>query len=202
MREHGRTNRTLLALVGLTLLGGGLLVLAGGADIYRRWSLSPPGGWPLQRPKDVLVPRADQTRWADQGWWWPTAIAALAVLLVLALAWLVAQSRRRRARRLPVAQHTEHTEHTVTIGDDVLSDALTDDLDAVRGVRHARAHLRGAAAHPHAQIDLTLTPQAVPTRILEEVPRAADRARRSVRWDELPTHVHLSVARHGAHRVE
>ncbi|MEU5021009.1 hypothetical protein AB0G60_26910 [Streptomyces angustmyceticus] len=41
MREHAKTNRTLLALLGLVLLGGGLLVLADGADIYRRRHLEP-----------------------------------------------------------------------------------------------------------------------------------------------------------------
>ncbi|MGW1827808.1 hypothetical protein ACWCO0_05395 [Streptomyces tubercidicus] len=32
---------TPIALLGLVLLGGGLLVLAGGADICRRWNLVP-----------------------------------------------------------------------------------------------------------------------------------------------------------------
>ncbi|GAA2593278.1 hypothetical protein [Streptomyces tubercidicus] len=35
---------TPIALLGLVLLGGGLLVLAGGADICRRWNLVPPSG--------------------------------------------------------------------------------------------------------------------------------------------------------------
>ncbi|MEE4546332.1 alkaline shock response membrane anchor protein AmaP [Streptomyces sp. V4-01] len=199
MREHRRTNRTLLALVGLTLLGGGLLVLAGGADIYRRWNLSPPGGWPLTTRHDVLVPGADQTRWVAQDWWWPATFASLAALMVLALVWLLAQSRRRRPRRLPVA---ENTRHHVTISDGVLGEALTDDLDTVTGVRRARARLRGPRSHPQAQIDLTLDPAGVPVRVLEGVPSATERARRSVRWDELPAHVHLAVARHGSHRVE
>lgn len=199
MREHGRTNRTLLALVGLTLLGGGLLVLAGGADIYRRWNLSPPGGWPLTTRHDVLIPGADQTRWVAQDWWWPAAIASLAALMVLALAWLMTQSGRRRPRRLPVAQDTRNN---VTISDGVLSEVLAADLDAVRGVRRARARLRGPRTHPQAQIDLTLDPSGVPAHVLEGVPNATERALRSVRWNALPTHVHLAVKRHGSHRVE
>ncbi|MGW2024460.1 hypothetical protein [Streptomyces decoyicus] len=61
MREPTKTNRALLALLGLVLLGGGLLVPAGGADIYRRLNLSPPTGWPLTTAHTILVPSADQT---------------------------------------------------------------------------------------------------------------------------------------------
>jgi len=199
MKEHTRTNRVLLASLGFALLGGGLLVLAGGTDIYRRWNLSPPDGWPLQNRHDVLIPGATQTRWAAQDWWWPTAIATLAVLMLMALSWLLAQSRRRRPSPLPVAGSPRPA---VTVDDDVLSDVLGDDLDGLTGIRRARARFTGPRAHPEARIDLTLGPGALPTRVLDGVPAATERARRSAGWDELPTHVGLSVTRHGPHRAD
>jgi hypothetical protein len=119
--------------------------------------------------------------------------------MVLALAWLLAQARHRRQRRLPVA---EPTYHEVTISGDALGDALSDDLDAVAGVRRARARLCGTRAHPEAQIDLTLGPAGVPAHVLNDVPGATERVRRSTGWDELPTRVRLTVARHGPHRAE
>ncbi|WP_405871544.1 MULTISPECIES: alkaline shock response membrane anchor protein AmaP [unclassified Streptomyces] len=199
MKKHTTTNRVLLALLGLVLLGGGLLVLAGGADIYRRWNLSPPADWPLTTPQDVLIPRADQASWPDQGWWWPTAIAALALLMLLALVWLLSQIPWRRPRALPVS---DTPEQAVAVSDHVLADALTTDLGLLPGTRRAQAHIHGPSARPQARIDLTLNPGSAPAQLLEDIHDAVERTRRSVGWNELPTHVHLHVARHGTHRAE
>lgn len=49
-------NRVLLGVVGLVLAGVGAVVLA---------------GWPPFGGRgDVLLSRADRTRWRDAGWWW------------------------------------------------------------------------------------------------------------------------------------
>ncbi|MFE1958964.1 alkaline shock response membrane anchor protein AmaP [Streptomyces sp. NPDC059479] len=199
MREHTKTNRVLLALLGLVLLGGGLLVFAGGAGIYRRWNLSPPADWPLTAPQNVLFPRADQASWADQGWWWPSVIAALALLMLLALSWLLAQARRRRPRQLSVA---DTPRKAVTVSDHVVDDALTTDLNTLPGVRRARARVSGPPSRPQARIGLTLDLGSTPEQVLKDVRSAVERARRSAGWDELPTRVRLAVARHGSHRVE
>lgn len=103
MASRTTTNRSLLALVGLILLGGGLLVLFAGFDLYRRLDVAPPAAWPLTGPDDVLLGSADRLRWSDQGWWWwPAVIAALVLTVLLALWWLFAQLRRRRPGALPV----------------------------------------------------------------------------------------------------
>lgn len=199
MQEHSTTNRILLALLGLVLLGGGLLVLAGGADIYRRWNLSPPADWPLTTPQDVLIPNADQTSWAGQSWWWPTVIAALALLTLLALLWLLVQSPWRRPRAVPVPNTPQRA---VAVSDHVLADALTADLDLLPGTRRTRAHIHGPTTRPQAHIDLTLNPSSTPEHLLEDIHEALERARRSAGWDELPAHVHLDVASHSTHRAE
>jgi hypothetical protein len=199
MREHTITNRVILALLGLVLLGGGLLVLAGGADIYRRWNLTPPADWPLTTPQNVLIPRAEQARWADQGWWWPTVITALTLLMFLALLWLLSQTPRRRPRAMHVAGIPEQA---VAVNDRVLADALTKDLDLLPGTRRTRARIHGPAARPQARVDLTLNAGSTPEQLLRDVRGAVERARRSARWEELPTRVHLDVAGHGPHRAE
>ncbi|AWN30638.1 alkaline shock response membrane anchor protein AmaP [Streptomyces sp. NEAU-S7GS2] len=198
MREHAKTNRTLLALLGLVLLGGGLLVLAGGADIYRRFHLMPPASWPLTASHNVLVPSADQTRWTGMSWWWPATTAALALLMLLALAWLLSQ-HRRHPRQLTVA---DSSKETVTVSNHALSDALTTDLNMLPGVRGSHALFYGKHTPPQARIGLTLGPGTSPEQILEGLHDAVERARRSAGWDNLPTRVDLSVARHSPHRVE
>ncbi|MFJ5798587.1 alkaline shock response membrane anchor protein AmaP [Streptomyces decoyicus] len=198
MREHTKTNRTLLALLGLVLLGGGLLVLAGGADIYRRFNLMPPASWPLTASHNVLVPPADQTRWTGTSWWWPATIAALALLMLLALAWLLSQ-RRRHPRQLTVA---DSSEESVTVSNHALSDALTTDINMLPGVRGSHALFYGKHTHPQARIGLTLSTGTSPEQILEGLHDAVGRARRSAGWDSLPTRVDLRVARHSPHRVE
>ncbi|WP_407555479.1 alkaline shock response membrane anchor protein AmaP [Streptomyces sp. Pv4-95] len=196
--DHTKTNRIVLALLGLVLLGGGLLVLAGGADIYHRWNLTSPAGWPLNASGKVLIPPADQTRWTDMSWWWPASIAALALLLLLALAWLLAQ-RRRHPRQLTV---TDSSEEAVTVSNLALSDALTTDLNLLPGIRSAHALFYGPRTHPHARISLTLRTGTTPEQVLAGLHDAVEQARRSAGWDNLPTRVDLSVARHSPHRVE
>ncbi|MFD0394068.1 DUF6286 domain-containing protein [Streptomyces nogalater] len=103
MTQRSALNRSLLGLAGLVLLGGGLLILSAGLDLYRRRDLVPPDGWPLTAPADVLLGSADRTRWSSQGWWWwPAVIAALALVALLALWWLLAQLRRHRPGSLAV----------------------------------------------------------------------------------------------------
>lgn len=199
MREHATTNRVLLALIGLVMLGGGLVVLAGGADIYRRWDLTPPAGWPLTTPQSVLIPQADQTRWSNGSWWWPTVIAGLALLMLLALLWLLSQTPLLRNRNLPLSQTPQPG---VAVRDDVLADALTTDLDLLPGTSHANASVQGPADHPRARIRLTLQPGTSPEHVLKDAGDAVERARRSADWEELSTHIHLDVARHSARRAE
>ncbi|MFG2887933.1 alkaline shock response membrane anchor protein AmaP [Streptomyces sp. NPDC048248] len=198
MSERTKTNRVLLALLGLVLLGGGLLVLAGGTDVYRRWNLTPPAGWPLTTAHHVLVPSADQTRWTELSWWWPAVIAVLALLMLLALTWLLSQ-RRRRPRQLSVGAPPEEA---VAVSNHALSDALTAGIDTLPGVRGSHTHLYGPRTHPQAPISITLSPGTSPEQILEGLHEAVERARASAGWNELPTRVRLSVARHSPNRVE
>lgn len=197
-----RVNRILLALSGVVLLGGGLLILAAGLDLYRHWHLTPPTGWPLTSPDDILLSSADRARWSSQGWWWwPAVIAALALVALLALWWLVAQLRRPHPGTLAVGG-TPPLEG-VELRDRALSDAITAEARRLPEVRKADARVVGGSRHPRNSVDLTLSPHGAPVRVLRELCEGPLRnASRSTGTDQFPTEVRLRVARHKPHRAE
>ncbi|MFB8182251.1 alkaline shock response membrane anchor protein AmaP [Streptomyces sp. NPDC055966] len=195
-------NRSLLALAGLVLLGGGLLILFAGLDIYRRHDIVPPASWPLTTPNDVLLSDADRARWSSQGWWWwPAIIAALALVALLALCWLLAQLSRHRPGALPVGGTPP--QEGVELRDGALSNAIAAEAGTLPGVNHAAVHITGRPAHPRTHIRLTLTPQAAPGAALGALYEGPLRtARRSTGSPHMPTEVRLQVTRHRPHRAE
>lgn len=194
-------NRVLLAVTGLILLGGGLLIIAAGLDLYRRFDLTPPAGWPLAAPDDVLLGSGDRARWSSQGWWWwPAVIAALTLVALLALWWLLAQLRRRRPSRVPVG--AGHAQQSVELGHGALGDAIEAEAGALPGIDRAKVRLTGRPAHPRADITLILTPATAPDTALNALGEGPlDNARRSTGRDDLFAETRLRVAHHKAHRV-
>lgn len=201
MTPRSALNRSLLALAGLVLLGGGLLVLFAGLDLYRRNNLVPPVGWPLTTPDDVLLGTADRARWSSQGWWWPAVIAALALVALLALWWLLAQLSRRRPGSLSVGGTPP--QEGVELRDRALSDAITAEAGALPAVQDAAVRITGRPARPRTHVTLTLSPQGTPGATLGALCDGPLRtARRSTGLPDMPTEVRLRVARHTPHRTE
>ncbi|MFF7235193.1 alkaline shock response membrane anchor protein AmaP [Streptomyces collinus] len=202
MTPRSALNRSLLALAGLVLLGGGLLILFAGLDLYRRHDLVPPAGWPLTAPADVLLGSADRARWSSQGWWWwPAVIAALVLAALLALWWLLAQLSRRRPGSLPVGGTPP--QEGVELRDRALADAIATEAGALPGVDDATVRITGRPAHHHTHVGLTLTPEGAPGATLGALCEGPLRtARRSTGLPDMPTEVRLHVARHKPHRAE
>ncbi|MGW1600187.1 alkaline shock response membrane anchor protein AmaP [Streptomyces eurythermus] len=202
MTPRSTVNRTLLGLAGLVLLGGGLLILAAGLDLYRRRDLVPPDGWPLTTPADVLLGSADRARWSSQGWWWwPAVIAALALVALLALWWLLAQPRRHRPGSLPVGGTPP--QEGVEVRDRALGDAIEKEAGALPGVDHASVRITGRPTRHHTRVGLTLAPGAAPGATLGALCDGPLRtARRSTGLSDMPTEVRLRVTRHKPHRAE
>lgn len=200
MFRQSAANRILLALAGLVLLGGSLLILAGGLDLYRRRHLKPPEGWPLTTPHTVLLRTTDRTRWTDEGWWWPAVITALAVIVLLALWWLLAQLRRVRPGTIPIG--TPPTDG-VELRPQALGDAITAETRQLPGVEHVRLQMVGRANHPDVHITLTLAPDSEPGPVLQALCHGPlERARQSIGWAQLPTHIGFRNTRHKPHRAE
>ncbi|MEU2931171.1 alkaline shock response membrane anchor protein AmaP [Streptomyces sp. NPDC007251] len=202
MTPRSALNRSLLALAGLVLLGGGLLILFAGLDLYRRHDLVPPAGWPLTTPDDVLLGSADRARWSSQGWWWwPAVTAALALTALLALWWLLAQLSRRRPGSLTVGGTPP--QEGVELRDRALSDAIAAEAGALPEVDRAAVRITGRPAHHRTQIGLTLTPEGTPGATLGALCKGPlSTARRSTGLVDMPTEVRLHVSRHKPHRVE
>jgi hypothetical protein len=202
MKPRTVLNRILLTLTGLVLLGGGLLILAAGLDVYRHWHLTPPAGWPLTSPNDVLLSSADRARWSSQGWWWwPAVIAALTLVTLLALWWLIAQLRPRHPGCMPVGGTPP--QQGVEVRDRALGDAIAAETGGLPGVQRADARITGRSAHPLARVGLTLTPQGSPDSVLDALCEGPLRhAHESIGSTRLPTEARLRVAGHKPHRVE
>ncbi|MEV7618166.1 alkaline shock response membrane anchor protein AmaP [Streptomyces sp. NPDC089799] len=201
MKRKSAANRILLALTGVVLLGTGLLILAGGLDLYRHWRLTPPQGWPLTTPRDVLLDDADRTRWTSEGWWWPAVIAALAIVVLLALWWLLAQLRRTHPGRIPIEGPPDVK--GVQLREGALSDALAADAGHQPGVQRGRARMDGTSRHPEAHLHLTLDPDSDPGSVLRRLcDGPVQRARQSTGRTRLPANVRLRVAPHKSRRAE
>ncbi|MFD8609983.1 alkaline shock response membrane anchor protein AmaP [Streptomyces sp. NPDC059631] len=202
MTPRSVLNRSLLALAGLVLLGGGLLILFAGLDVYRPHDLVPPGGWPLTAPGDVLLGSADRKRWSSQGWWWwPAVIAALALAFLLALWWLLTQLSRRRPGTLPVGGAPP--QEGVELRDSALADAVAAEAGALPGVDQATVRITGRAARPRTRVGLTLTPEGAPGAALGALCGGPLRtAHRSTGSPPTPTEVRMRVVRHRPHRVD
>ncbi|WP_330456357.1 alkaline shock response membrane anchor protein AmaP [Streptomyces sp. NBC_00820] len=195
-------NRILLALAGLVLLGGGLLVLAAGLDVYRSNHLTPPTGWPLTLPGDVLLGSADRARWSSQGWWWwPAVIAALALVTLLALWWLLTQLHRHRPGTMPVGGTPPQA--GIELRGQALGDAIAAEASTLPGVHRAHVRITGRAAHPRTRVDLILTPQGSPKAALQALCDGPLRtAGQSTGRPDMGTDARLRVAHHKARRTQ
>ncbi|MFJ8866457.1 alkaline shock response membrane anchor protein AmaP [Streptomyces sp. NPDC102473] len=186
-------NRVLLGLAGL------VLVVVGGAVLATGLGLSVPSWWPWDGTDDVLLSKADRTRWRDEGWWWPTVIAVLAVLVVLALWWLLAQLRRGRLAEVLV--DSGDGEGALLRGR-ALEGVLGAEAGALDGVSEAKVALTGRRTAPKAGVRLLMEPHASPGRVLRGVSEGAlTHARTSAGLDELPAEVRLKAVKHRAERV-
>lgn len=154
-------NRTLLALAGLVLLGGGLLLLIGGLDLNRRLHLHLPAGWPLTDPHHAVLTAAQRTRYVDHSWWWPVVFGGLAVATLLALWWLLAQLHQGATGDLPVPAPTG-----TRVRGNALAQAIGTEAEQLPGVSRARVRMLGAARSPRARVALTLTPGTAPDPVL------------------------------------
>jgi hypothetical protein len=186
-------NRVLIGVAGL------VLVVLGGSVLAVGLGVRPPSWWIHQGPHDVLLSDAERTRWRDQGWWWPTVIAVLAVAVLLALVWLWAVLRRHRL--MEVLVDTGDGEGALLRGR-ALESVLAGEAEQLDGVERAHVVLTGRRSAPEARVRLLLAPHADPGDVLHRLTTGAlARARDSAGLAALPAEVRLSGVRRRAQRV-
>ncbi|MCC5479389.1 alkaline shock response membrane anchor protein AmaP [Streptomyces sp. NPDC059680] len=189
----GGLNRVLLALAGLLLLalGGAVLAVGLGAP--------PPSWWIHTGPHDVLLTKAERTRWRGAGWWWPAVVAALAVVVLLSLWWLTAVLRRRRLAEILIDTGDDES---ALLRARALESALAQDAVRQEGVAHAEILLRGRRTTPTARVWLRLEPHVDPaTALTGFTAQALAHARESAGLPSLPAEVRLGSVKHRAERV-
>jgi hypothetical protein len=156
-------NRSLLALIGLVLLAGGALLLAGGLNLNQRWHLGLPADWTVTDPHHVVLDAADRTRWRADSWWWPVLFAGLGVLAALGLWWLLAQLHRGTTDQVTVP---DTADVPVRLRGRTLAGAIEAEAEQIPGVSRARVRLLGPPRRPRARIALLLAPGAAPGDVL------------------------------------
>lgn len=186
-------NRVVLGVVGLVLL------LVGGSVLAVGLGLNPPSWWIHDGPHDVLLDDTERTRWHDDGWWWPTVLAVLALLVLLALWWLTANLRRHRLTEVLV--DTGDGEGALLRGR-ALEGVLADEATRLDGVAHAHVHLTGRRNAPETRVRLLLEPHVDPgTALAHLTGEALTHARNSAGLASLPAEVRMTAVKHRAERV-
>ncbi|MEU6233375.1 alkaline shock response membrane anchor protein AmaP [Kitasatospora sp. NPDC047058] len=186
-------NRVLIGVAGLVLLATGVLVLAGGLDLYGRLGADPPSWWPLTSPDQPVLSADSRTRLVERSWWWPTVIAGLAVLVAGAAGWLYAQLHR--SGPTTVAVPTPGTSRLrLRLRSRALEEALETGTAALPEVERAKVRLIRGPRHPKLRATVRLTPGGDPAALVEHFetgPRTD--ARTSLGLAELPADLRIRV---------
>ncbi|MER6304147.1 alkaline shock response membrane anchor protein AmaP [Kitasatospora sp. NPDC001539] len=186
-------NRVLLGVAGAVLLVVGVLVLAGGLDLYRRLGVDPPSWWPLTSPDQPVVSGRSRERWAGSSWWWPTVIGGLSVLVAAMAWWLVAQLRRTGLSSIAVPTPGVGGLR-LRVSARGLEEALEDGTVVLPEVERVGVRLVRAPRHPRVRGAVRLTPGGDPVGLVEHFedgPRAD--AVRSLGLAELPADLRIRV---------
>ncbi|WP_406204882.1 alkaline shock response membrane anchor protein AmaP [Kitasatospora sp. NBC_01560] len=186
-------NRVLLGVAGLVLLVVGVLVLAGGLDLYRRVGLEPPRRWPLASPDRPVLGARARTRWAGRPWWWPVVIAALVAVVAGAGWWLWTQLRRSTSATVAVPTPGAGGLR-LRLSSRALEEALEIGTAALPEVERAGVRLVRGPRHPRLRAAVRLTPGGDPAALVEHFETGPRRdARASLGLAELPAELRIRV---------
>lgn len=178
-----RTNRLVIALIGLILLVCGV----GAALLGFRVFGADRGEQPVLDP--TVADFAERNDW----FWLVVAVVAL-VVAYLCLRWLLAQGKSNRLGALSIGEDT--SEGSTTVPASAFTGAVEREIEDIRGVQRASAHLSGSSTDPQLSVRIGLDGR-VPTRevhrqVIDVVLRDA---RAVLATDSLPTRLEFTVAK-------
>ncbi|MFF3261023.1 hypothetical protein ACFYWO_17845 [Streptomyces sp. NPDC002932] len=168
-RPRPGANRAVLAVAGLALLLGGVLLAATWPGLGSRL----PGWWPVARPDGVLLDRQGLADLRTRGWWTPAAVAGPAVLTLLLL-WRCASRFRgggSTSLELPSAGGA------VRAG--ALAEALAQRTASLAGVSRCRVDITARRTRLHVRTHLWLDPDMPPAAVLGPLAALRDEAEES-----------------------
>jgi len=178
-----RTNRAVLALLGLLLLAAGVLGALLGFGVFGRRRQSEP----------VLATAVTDFVETNERWFWPVVAVVAVVLGLLALRWLAVQLRSARISGLDLEPQSSQGHPLVKSG--AVTQALTEEVEGYRGVDGARARIRGKTSTPELVLDVSLVERAdldaVRRRIEEQ---AVAHARQALSAESMPVRLRLKLA--------
>ena len=168
-------NRAVLTLWALLLLAAGGL---GSALSFGAFGQAPP-----------VLPDTVRSFAAEQPWFWWVVAAVCLLLALLGLRWLLTQLHTDRVGRLDLTTDDRDGQTVVHAG--ALTDAVEAEVEALRGVSGASAHLRDQRGRRLSlAVDLTEYADIADVRnALEE--RVVGHARQAVDDPHLPVDIEL-----------
>jgi hypothetical protein len=186
-----RTNRVMLLLLALLLIGAG--IAAGAASI---------GAFGTATRHSPLIANPTGDFIGDQGaWLWPVAAVAALILVVLALRWLLAllfSTDRSGDLSIPSGSSAGRT----TLAAGALTEAVVEEIEGYRGVNSARARVIGDPADPELVVAATLEETADFAALRQRIETGAlTHARVAVGNPSLPTRLDLTVTTKRSTRV-
>jgi MFS family permease len=191
MMHADRTSRWVLGLLGLLLLAAGIAGLLAGTGVF--------GGTDDQ---DHLLANPIAEFIGDNSmWFWPVVALVCAIIAVLALLWLIAvltPAPRTGTLLIPGDRSAGRT----TLKSGALTDALTSEVAAYRGVHSARAWVDGAPTTPRLNLAIGIDENADLVMLRHRIEtEALARARQALDSSDLPIHLEMSITAHRASRV-
>jgi hypothetical protein len=186
-----RTNRVVLTLFALLLLGAGIAGL-----------LASIGRFGTGFAHTTLFDNRFCRYVGDQGsWLWATAAVAAALIAVLALLWLYTLlTSTDRAGDIAVAAQPATGRTTLRPG--ALAIAVADEIESYHGVQTVRARVLGDPSRPQLVIRATLMASADLAALRQRIDTGAlAHARHALQMPDLPIQLDLDITREKPTRV-
>ncbi len=181
-----KTNRTLVALLGLLLLAAGVVTFLVSFGVFGS-SLA-----------DKPVLSEDVTSFVDRNsqWFWLVVGVVAAVIALLALRWLLAQVSSDRVSHLELER--DPSRGSTTLQTSAVTSALTEEIESYRGVSSASARFLHSKVDPDLVVTVKLTERADIGATRERIEREAiAHARQAMDMPALSTELLLKPAAAG-----
>ena len=186
-----RTNRTVLAVLGLILLALGVSGLLLGAGTFDH-----------DLAHRNLLDNPISRFFGAQGiWLWPIAALGALIIAVLCLRWLLTVVFST-ARLGDITVRGGRSAGRTTVTANAIGDAVSDEIETYRGVHTARAQVEGGTADPRLAVTVNTDWNADLAALRRRVEtNALQHARQALDDPDLPIRLDITVSQQRTGRV-